>query len=205
MKNKILKDTLILFLITVIAGGLLGYVYSITKEPIKAQENKTIQLAYKEVFKDGKEFKETSSLNKLVKDSSKLIKKSKKDFGKKGIEINKALQAYDNKNKLLGYVITVTSKNGYGGDIKITCGINTKGKVTGVEILTINETAGLGMNTKNETFRKQYYNKNVDRFEVNDQNSDNSIDALSGATITSKAFTNGVNGALYFYSLIGGN
>lgn len=50
--EKILKDTLALFLITLISGVLLGFVYKITKEPIKEQELKTKLAAYQTVFSE---------------------------------------------------------------------------------------------------------------------------------------------------------
>ena len=84
--------------------------------------------------------------------------------------------------------------------------INQQKEITGVEILSIDETVGLGMNAKNKEFRDQYKGKKVDRFEVvkTGKQSDEEIDSLSGATITSKAMTGGINGALEFYDLLKG-
>ena len=84
--------------------------------------------------------------------------------------------------------------------------INQQKEITGVEILSIDETVGLGMNAKNKEFRDQYKGKKVDRFEVvkTGKQSDEEIDSLSGATITSKAMTSGINGALEFYDLLKG-
>ena len=60
------------------------------------------------------------------------------------------------------------------------------------------------MNAKKEEFRNQYLGKKVDEFKVvkNGSQKDDEIDALSGATITSKAMTYGINGALDFYDLL---
>ena len=49
------------------------------------------------------------------------------------------------KNELVGYVILITSTAGYGGDIQMAIGINTEYQITGISFLTLNETAGLGM------------------------------------------------------------
>ena len=70
----------------------------------------------------------------------------------------------------------------------------------------IDETVGLGMNAKNEEFRNQYVGKKVDHFQVvkNGKQNEDEVDSLSGATITSKAMTNGINGALDFYDLLKG-
>lgn len=199
MNSKaIIKDTIILFVITIISGCLLGYVYDITKEPIALQQEETKLNAYRTVMKDATEFKEDYA--KIVKDASK---KLTGDYGSNGIEITNALAAYKDDD-LIGYVIQVIDKDGFGGEIEITVGIDKDKMITGVEILSIDETVGLGMNAKNEEFRNQYVGKKVDSFKVTKTGSsaDDEIDSLSGATITSKAMTNGINGALDFYDIL---
>ena len=202
--KRIIKDTCILFVITIIAGSMLGFVYSITKDKIAAKQEETTELAYKQVMKSADTFK--ADYSKLVASSSKHLKNN---YGKNGIEITNALGAYKN-NKLKGYVIQVTDKDGFGGEIELIVGIDLNKEIKGVEILSISETVGLGMNAKEASFRNQYLNKKVDSFTVTKtgKQEDNEIDSLTGATITSKAMTNGVNGALDFYDLLvkkGGN
>ncbi|MGN1182843.1 MAG: RnfABCDGE type electron transport complex subunit G [Faecalibacillus sp.] len=199
MNSKaLLKDALILFIITVISGCLLGAVYDMTKEPIAIQQEETKLNAYRKVMKEADEFKE--DYDKVVKESSS---KLTGDYGSNGIEITNALGAYKN-SELIGYIIQVIDKDGFGGEIEITVGINKEKMITGVEILSIDETVGLGMNAKKEEFRNQYLGKKVDQFKVvkTGSQSDDEIDSLSGATITSKAMTNGINGALDFYDLL---
>ena len=103
----------------------------------------------------------------------------------------------------IGYVFK-TSAKGYGGDIDLMVGIDTSGKVTGVSILSISETAGLGMNAKNESFINQYTGKSGTIGVSKNGASDTEIQALTGATITSKVVTSAVNTALSLYSQIGG-
>ena len=96
-----------------------------------------------------------------------------------------------------GYVVTVTDKEGYGGDIQITVGVTKDGTVSGVSILSISETAGLGMRATEAKFQEQYVEKNTDKFYVSkDGGEGEPIDAISGATITSRAFTGAVNTAI---------
>ena len=96
-----------------------------------------------------------------------------------------------------GYVVTVTDKEGYGGDIQITVGVTKDGTVSGVSILSISETAGLGMRATEAQFQEQYVGKNTDKFYVSkDGGEGEPIDAISGATITSRAFTGAVNTAI---------
>ena len=109
-----------------------------------------------------------------------------------------------------GYVITTTSRNGYGGDIQIAVGITMDGTVKGIGILSISETVGLGMNAQTPEFRDQYAGKKVDSegFVVTktDASAENEIDAISGATITSNAVTDAVNLAVeYYYKVLGGS
>ena len=198
--KRIIKDTCILFIITIVSGCLLGFVYNSTKDKIAAKQEETKLLAYKQVMSEADDFK--ADYSKLIQQSPKLLTK---DYGKNGIEITNALGAYKD-NKLQGYVIQVTDKDGFGGEIELIIGIDLNKQIKGVEILSINETVGLGMNAKNESFRLQYLNKKVDSFVITKtgKEKDNEIDSLSSATITSKAVTNGVNGALDFYDLLKG-
>ena len=106
-----------------------------------------------------------------------------------------------------GYVITVTDKDGYGGDIQITVGIMSDGTVNGISFLSISETAGLGMKAKEADFKDQFKDKNVEKFTYTKtgESGDDMIDAISGATITTNAVTNAVDSALvYFQNELGG-
>ena len=104
----------------------------------------------------------------------------------------------DANNTLVGYVVLVTSSEGYGGDIQIAVGMDTDYKITGLSFLTLNETAGLGMEADTDAFKQQFIGKSVDQFTYTKTGStqDSEIDALSGATITTSAVTNAVNAAL---------
>ena len=158
--KRIIKDTCILFIITIVSGCLLGFVYNSTKDKIAAKQEETKLLAYKQVMSEADDFK--ADYSKLIKESPKLLTKN---YGKNGIEITNALGAYKD-NKLQGYVIQVTDKDGFGGEIELIIGIDLNKQIKGVEILSISETVGLGMNAKNESFRSQYLNKKVDSFIV---------------------------------------
>lgn len=108
-----------------------------------------------------------------------------------------------NGDQVVGYVFTTQSK-GYGGAVEIMTGVDLKGAVTGIQTLTLNETAGLGMNAKNESFRDQFKGKSG-KINVSKSNpGDDEIQALTGATITSKAVTDAVNIALELYTQVTG-
>ncbi|WP_455685054.1 RnfABCDGE type electron transport complex subunit G [Thomasclavelia sp.] len=198
MKKHLLKDIIIFVIITLIAGLSLAFVDQLTKEPIAIQNEKVIQESYKSVFKTGETFKNNKQLDKIVKSFPKTIKNNNYDFGENGIVIEEILAASNKDKELIGHVVKVTSKDGYGGDITLVVGIDLKDQISGIEVLTINETVGLGMNAKNDNFKKQYYNKKNKAFTITKtgKQNDQEIDALSGATITSSAFNNAINGAL---------
>ena len=109
--------------------------------------------------------------------------------------------AEDEKGDLLGAVLNVTSTEGYGGDISFSMGILKDGTVSGIQILSISETAGLGMRAKEESFYGQFAGKNAEKFSYTKTgaSAEDEIDAISGATITTRAMTNGVNAGLSYF------
>ena len=123
-------------------------------------------------------------------------------------DISEVVVGQDTSGETVGYVITVTSHEGYGGDIQISVGIETDGTVKGIEMLSISETAGLGMKATEADFKDQFKDKKVDKFSytLSGEEGDDKIDALSGATITSNAVTYAVDSALaYFQEELGGS
>lgn len=94
----------------------------------------------------------------------------------------------------LGYVVDVTV-NGFGGAINMMVGIDAEGRVAGVSIVSHSETASLGANCTREDFRSQFSGAEGTLAVTKDGGS---IEALTGATVTSRAVTNGVNLALEF-------
>ncbi len=192
MKNM-MKDAAILFIITVAAGLILGFVYQITKEPIAIAQAKAEREAYMEVFPDAADFKEVEG--SISKEDSAWA-----EAGYESVSVTKVLTATDAGGNELGYVLMVTSHEGYGGDISFSMGIANDGTVNGISLLSINETPGLGMNAE-DVLKPQFANKQVAEFMVTKSGAtmDSEIDAISGATVTSKAITTAVNGGLYYF------
>ena len=164
-------------------------VHEITLNPIAQAQEKAKKEAWQAVFPDAKldEFKETDV-------DQKAAKQAISDLGVNAT-IDEVCTVGDT-----GYVITTTDKDGFGGNIQITVGIKKDGTINGVSILSISETAGLGMKATEPSFYNQYVNKKADKFVVSKDGGDGEqIDALSGATITSRAVTGAVNTALGYY------
>lgn len=199
---KIVKDALIMTAITVVFGLLLGLVYEITKEPIAQANYNAQQEAYRNVFAEAESFVEYEGFDEAAAEA--VVAES----GYPDNTIEGVVMAQDGSGSTLGYVVTVTSHAGYGGDITFSVGITNEGVVNGYSITAISETAGLGMKAKEADFYSQFENKNAQSLEVvkGSATGDNQIEAISGATITSRAVTNGVNVSLaYFRTIEGGS
>ena len=192
--NKIIKNTLILTAITVVSGLLLGVVYNVTKEPIAQAQENTKQEAYRAVLADASSF-ETVDFD--AESALSLLTEN----GYTSDTITEVAEGKDDSGETIGYVISVQSSEAYDGTLDLSVGIATDGTVKGVEMLSISETAGLGMKADEAEFKDQYKDKNVESFTVTKtgEDGDNMIDAISGATITSNAVTNAVNSALVYY------
>lgn len=193
MKNTIFHDTCILFLITLISGLALGGVYDITKGPILEQKEKAEKAAYQVVLPEATKF--TQIDEQQLSDGNDSLQ------AEGYTSTVESVSEATNAEGIVGYVMKITTPEGYGGDITISMGMNQDGMVTGVEMLSINETAGLGMKAKEDAFNDQYDGKQVDVFKVtkSGEAGDEMIDAISGATITSNAVTGAVNAGIAFY------
>lgn len=199
--NKIIKNTLILTVITVVSGLMLGIVYDITKEPIAAAQESAKQEAFKAVLPDASSFEDYEEFD--ADSAASLLKEN----GYEAADITEVAAGQGESGSTVGYVINVASHEGYAGDIQISVGIASDGTVKGIEMLSISETAGLGMKADEEEFKEQFKDKNVERFiyTKTGESGDNMVDAISGATITTNAVTNAVNSALvYFQNELGG-
>ncbi len=115
-------------------------------------------------------------------------------------------EGLDAQGNCVGYVFT-TSAKGYGGDVVVMSGVDLDGTVTGIQTLELNETAGLGMKAGEESFLGQFTGKSAGIGVAKNSPGANDIQALTGATITSRAVTDSVNTALELYQLVkeGGN
>lgn len=197
MKNM-LKDAAILLVITLVSGLALGFIYNITRMPIAEAEERARNEAFSIVSPDASSFVASEGIYEDFPDES--IADEWNGAGFSGIKIDNVYFALSEAGEELGYVLLVTTREGYGGDISFAMGIKNDGTLNGISILEISETAGLGMRAP-EVLVPQFKDKNVSSFTVTKTGatSDSEIDAISGATITSKAVTNAVNAGLYYF------
>ena len=198
--KKIVHDAVILTAFTLVLGFLLGLVYEVTKKPIADANTAAAQAAYKEVFADADSFEALDGFDKAAATEA-VVAAGYTD------SIDDIQVAKDASGAELGYVITVTAKDASQSTITFSVGIKNDGTVNGYSITSIAETPGLGMKVQEESFYSQFQGKLVEAFNVvkNPPAADDEIEAISGATISSKAMANGVNAALtYFRSELGG-
>lgn len=202
MKNKIIKDALALTLITLVAGVALGGVYEITKDPIAKQEAQAKAEAYEQVFTDAAAFEAVEMDDTLTK----TIRDQLDQEGYKAQSIEEVMRAEDQSGETLGYAFTVVTSEGYGGDIQFSMGVQNDGTLNGISILSIGETAGLGMNADTPAFKDQFVGKQVEKLQYtkNGATQDDEINAISGATVTTNAMTNGVNTGLCAFRVMEG-
>lgn len=177
---KIIKLAIVLLIITAVTGIILGGVYTITLEPIRATKEREKMEALSATLPGATDFK---TIN--ISGTPGIIK-----------EINEGSAG----GSLIGYNFTVTPK-GYGGPIEMIVGIKKDGQLMDMKILKHNETPGLGAKASDATFAEQFKLKKVSVLTVTKTPavSENEIQAISGATITSKAVAAGVNAALEYW------
>ena len=197
--REMMKNTLILLMITLISGLLLGGVYRITKVPIMEQQNEAEMKACLEVFDvdEGTVNFDTMSADMLANLDEILA-----NAGFSGVTIDRVIEVTDEKCEIKGYVLSVISHEGYGGDIGFYMGVTRDGVTNGISILDISETPGLGMRAE-EVLKPQFTNRAAEQFAYTKTGAqaENEIDAISGATVTTKAVTNAVNAGLtYLYA-----
>lgn len=130
--NKIIKNTLILAAITVVSGLVLGAAYEVTKGPIAQTQAKQKQEACQAVYPEADSFEAMDVDQKAAKEAIKKMGTN--------ATVDEVYSAVMDGSEA-GYVITVTDKDGYGGDIQITVGIMSDGTVNGISFLSISETA----------------------------------------------------------------
>jgi electron transport complex protein RnfG len=169
MKESIVKSTIVLTVVCLIAAGLLGYSYVLTKDKIDEQNKKALNEQLKQVFPDATEFKE---------------------------ETNSQEQSYFtalNGKDLIGYA-AVAESPGYSSVLQILVGMNLSKQVTGVRIIYQSETPGLGTEAAKPLFYNQFTGKTSKETQL--KKFGGTIDGITGATISSKAVTAGVSDVL---------
>lgn len=196
---KIPKAAATLCVITLLAGAALSGVYALTKDAIAARKLEKKLASYRAVCPEAEEFSNDPALDEAIAALGGDVYGT--EFGR--VLINEAVVGRNAEGSAEGYIISVTSKDGFDGDIVLSVGLDSGGTVLGVEFTEISETAGMGMLCAEPKFKDQFKDKKVKQFVLNAAVGTmfaEEIDGISGATISSEAVTNAVNAALAFYA-----
>lgn len=198
MKNResIMKDAFMLFLITLVSGLALSFVFEITKSPIEVQKALKLQKANQAVFETATSFEEDSAL--MTAAAGLELGSISGDY--EGVTIDSVSRALDDKGEFLGYNISVSTSQSYASSLSLVFGYSKEGVLQGVEFTSLTETAGLGMKAAEPKFKNQFLNKKVTKFNITKTGAatEDQIDAISGATITSRAVANAINAGIGF-------
>lgn len=185
--NSMVKIGGTLFGFSAIAALLLAGTNQVTSPVIEQLNIKASNEARIAVLPEAKDFKQVN----------------KSAYASAGAKT--AMEVYEGANgsDTVGYTIK-TAPVGYGGPVEITIGISKDGKITGVNVGNNSETPGLGAKAADPAFYGQYKDKAAKPLEVIKSGAPNEsqIKAISGATITSKAVTSGVNEAIAIFGAI---
>ncbi|MDU6823229.1 RnfABCDGE type electron transport complex subunit G [Intestinibacter bartlettii] len=187
MGKDMFKLGLNLLIISAVAALLLALTNSVTASTIAQRNEQANAEARKLVLESAQDFEQ-------VKDV--------KTDNSKGVEVSDIYEAKDASGNTVGYTLKVLP-SGYGGTIELMVGIDSaKGQVSGINVVSNSETAGLGAKATNPEFSDQYKGKPLEELSVlkNGTPGDTEIKAISGATITSTAVTNGVDAAIEVYN-----
>jgi len=175
--KKYLKLPIALLIVTFIAGFVLSYANKKTAPRIKKLQEQKEEKARKDVLPGADKFQaEKLNVNSTYID-------------------NTYWKAYDNQNNLIGYVAQVL-KSGYSSTIKIMVGVDLDKNIEAIKILEQAETPGLGAKCEENWFQKQFNNLKAGNIEVMKKeipDGRNAIKAITAATITSQAVTDGIN------------
>ena len=170
--KEIIAPIIVLTCICLVVTAALAYTNSITAPVIKAAEEQAAEQARAEVLSEADSFTQVKAAN----------------LPEEITEVYKA----DNG---AGYVFMVTTK-GYGGNIKLICGIKSDGSIEKTKTLSHSETSGIGSRVvdNKSSYKDQYVGKTADTLDE--------VDAVSGATISSKAYKSAIESVFKAYETV---
>ena len=187
MGKDMFKLGLNLLIISAVAALLLALTNSVTADTIAQRSEQANAEARKLVLDSAETFEEVKDI---------------KTDNSKGIEVAEVYEAKDASGNTVGYTLKVLP-SGYGGKIELMVGIDSaNSQVSGINVVSNSETAGLGARSTEPEFSDQYKGKPLEELSVlkNGTPGDTEIKAISGATITSTAVTNCVDAAIEVYN-----
>ncbi len=171
-KSSFKNMTTVLVVVAIIAAAAVSAVFILTKDTIGNQLDK----------------KEAKALEAVL---PAFDRAEKEEIQVDGGTIT-VFKTYNNENTLVGTAVNTFSMQGYSGEIRVLVGILPNHELSGATVLSQNETPGLGTQIAEEPFLAQFKGKNLDEFKLDVQKDGGDVDAISGATISTRAFCDAV-------------
>jgi len=185
--NSIPRLVLVLTLITAGAGLVLSLVESVTREPIAEQRRQEMLRALQAVLPPADNSPDDDTVELVVGQD------------KRGRDVMRKFFRGRKDGQLSGLAFKVVAPDGYSGNIDVMVGIDPSGTVVGIEILSHNETPGLGDKIAFPEYKKTFAGKNLDNADWRVKKDGGEFDQITGATISPRAVVGAVRKGLEFY------
>ena len=185
MKSSLKNMVLVLFCITFISAACVGLVNMITIDPIAKAKEAAEKAALAQVLP---EFDAVETSEHIADELPIVAYKATKD------------------DEVVGYAIKSATKSGFSGMVKIMVGFDTKGTILNVNVLEHNETPGLGakMTEEGNPLLASMQGKEASKMNLTVKKDGGDVDALTAATISSRAYTEAVARAYAVFKVAAG-
>ncbi|MBQ6868870.1 MAG: RnfABCDGE type electron transport complex subunit G [Alistipes sp.] len=185
MESSLKNMVLVLFTITLLSSAAVGGVYMLTEEPIAQAKVAAVNNALKQVLP---EYEATTSQDIEVNALP--------------VKVHTATVA----DKAVGYAVESTSKNGFGGAVRLMVGFDAEGTILNINVLEQKETPGLGtkMTDEGNALLASLKGKDAAQVKMTVKKDGGDIDALTAATISSRAYAEAVAIAYEAYKVASG-
>ena len=195
-KESMIKDAIILCMISLIAALALGFVNELTKDRIAFLAAQAKAEAYQEVYPEAVGIVDAES-NEVLAAALEEAEAILSAGGFSDVTIDEVCMVQDANMDYVGYVASVTLK---AYDVMtLTFGYTNEGVCTGLAFLSIKETPGMGMKADEPEFKNQFIGNKSEQFvAVKSGAVEGEINAISGATITTEAVVKGINAGICF-------
>lgn len=189
-KSGILSGALVLVAITLVSGLLLSAVHEWTRDPIEQADRAAKAEAYRQVY-SADAYAEIENVSDLLSQANAALASGRHDeegVSYRRASVEEAMLAQNKAGQTEGFVLTVASQSGYNGEIRLALGVDPEGAIRGMRVLTHSETAGFGARCEEPGYLETFVGVTAAK----------DVDAITGATYTTKAIREAVGAGLTF-------
>ena len=171
LESTFINMFVVLLAISLVSALAIGFTYTKTKPAADAIQKTKFENAIREVVPEFDRLGEKKEVDECV-----------------------LYTAYKGE-AVAGTAVETVSHKGFGGDVQLLVGFDAEGKIHNTAVLSIKETPGLGSNMTNPRFKEQVNGKDPENFKLSVKKDGGDVDAITAATITSRAFSKAVDKA----------